>query len=305
MEFTTVRNESAEPSLEKKMQLIRHYIGLLRYEKTLSLIKEALADEPEHGELYFWGAAAFYALEKYPEGELYLDEASRLGYNPIKVASLRGHLYQDAKRWVESEQAYLESLRLDPNQAGVYAAYATLMLAAGHESKAKKLLKMAQQLDPQDSDVLYYQFLYKLTKKNKQDILHSLQRSVEGASSELQMLYQLALHELYHERLKSAKEYYRQAFLLDPSNKSVLEVLEILELDTHWLFAPIRFVNKIGGPPVVYAVGLMLVLGLRFFGWEQASMICIYVYLAYVVYSWTAAGIYKAIWKRKFKGVVV
>jgi tetratricopeptide (TPR) repeat protein len=281
----------------QRLSLIQHYLEMGRYEKVIDLAREGLAERPDDGYLHYIMALSYYQLEDYQDSEDHLNEAAAHGFDSEYIASLRGDLFLSTEQWKESEYWYLEALRENPLNASIHASYGYLMMKTGHDKKGKQLLHKALELEPDNPHVLRYVHLFKLAKDNQEEQLLALERYIHTSDDEVSKLIQMGLNELYNGKEKAAREHFRQAFILQPTNQSLRELLAAFESDHHWLLLPHRFVNKIGGPVVLYVGGLGSIFGTAALGWNTVSNVLLVSYLAYVVYSWSAIGIVKLIQK--------
>lgn len=275
--------------------MIEHYMGMHRYEKAKVLIGQALAEEPEEARYYYLLAVCAYHLDEYEDTELHLQRAMALGFDPEDVHQLYGHLYLETGQLVKAEQAYLESLRENPNNARVHAAYAFLLKKTGHSQKSDKLMQMAMQLDPNDSEVIRYRHLFGLADGDREEQIHALELYMQVADNEISKEVQLGLNAMYRNRTREAREHFRQAFLLDPSNRNLAEVMNNLDQVQHIVMAPIRAINRIGGPAVFWIAGIGSITATRALGWGQVSAILLIIYISWVVYSWLATPLLKLI----------
>ncbi len=283
-------DERASKALDSQ---IGHYLSLRRYAKVIELVKEALAENPGEPKYYFYLGVCFYSLERYREAEENLQEALVLGYDKEAVFEWLGDVYTKTKRWMEAERAYLDALSDNPESARVHASYAMLMRETGHNDKGEQLMRKALELDPEDDYVVRSHYMFALTKDSRLQQIQSLERLMQVSGDQIAIEVHLGLDALYRDRLTVARDHFRQAFLLDPTNKELAELLEELDWGRHPVLVPLRLVEKIGGPMVVYVVGLGSILGTRALGWEQATIVLLILYFTYLIYSWTAKPLAK------------
>jgi tetratricopeptide (TPR) repeat protein len=274
---------------------IEHYLEMRRYEKVVELIGQKLAEEPEDGRLYYLLGICAFNMEDYHSAENHLKQALVLGYEPSIVHGLLGRTYAELEQWVQAEQAYLEALRESPNDARVHAAYAYLLKKTGHSQKADKLMQMALQLGPNDAEVIRYRHLFGLAKEDRIEQIRALEQYMQMADSEISKEIQLGLNALYRNRTKQAREHFRQAFVLDPTNKRLADALNDLDQVQNVLMAPMRWISRIGGPAVFWVIGIGSISVTRALGLGQVSGILLIVYIAWVVYSWLATPLLKLI----------
>jgi tetratricopeptide (TPR) repeat protein len=267
---------------------IDHYLQMGRYLQAAQMLQQAMRDEPEQALHAYRLGYCWYRLDRYEEAEAELVRALQLGFDAGKVHALLGHLYMETKRWIESEQAYLEALRHDPNDAAVHAAYAYLMKKTGHAKKAEQLMKTALRLGPDDEEVVRFRHLLGLASDNRKEQLAALERYLQVADNDVSKHIQLGLQAYYRKRMRTAREHFRQAFVLDPND---------MDRVSHVLLAPLRLIDKMGGPAVFWVAAIGSTLLMRSLGWSRVSMVIGFVYMAFVIYSWLAVPLVKLIMK--------
>lgn len=283
----------------KSKNMIMHYIDMGRYESAIHYAKEALADEPDDGYLHYLLGVCYYQLDRYEEAEEQYELAQKYDYNMEIISEMRGNLYTETGRLKDAETAYLETLRLNPNNAEAHAGYAYLMGKSGHKKKSDLLIQKALQLDPTNSSVLRINHLLRLADSNKEEQVRSLERFVNHADSDAAVHVQAGLNALYSNKEKQAKEYFRQAFLIDPTSQSLLDILESLDRHTHPLLLPLTWVDRLGGPAVIWVVAIGSLILTNALGWSKLTIGIGSIYFIFVLYSWTAVGILKFISRKR------
>ncbi|WP_203363404.1 tetratricopeptide repeat protein [Bacillus sp. REN10] len=288
--------ETAAVSLE----VIEHYFDIGRYQQVIDLVKEEMDQHLENGRIWYILGYSHYVLNHYEEAEGHLIEAIRLGYEPEMALYILAHVYMETERWVESEKAFLESLRLHPNNASIHAGYATLMKKTGHHKKAKALIEKALELDPEDPQALRSHYLLEGRNGNREQQVLLLERYMQSADSDLAKVIHLGLDAIFRNRVKEAKDYFRQAYLMNPHDQELLELLEDLELASHPLYAPNRLIERVGGPGMFWLIGIGLTFLLSALGFTTASVICLFIYVTIAISSWLTEPLIKII--RKVRG---
>jgi len=288
--------EYEEPSFE----VIEHYFYIQKYPQVIELINEVLQDHIENSWPWYMLGYSNYAINKYNEAEEQLYEAMRLGFNAEIVFHVLGHIYMATERWQEAEEAFLEALRINPNDAETHAAYAVLMKQTGHRKKSTLLINKALELDPENSYVLRRNFILEGIHGNKEQQILALEQYMNSADSELAKLLHLGINASFRHNEKEAKEYFRQAYLLNPEDQDLLSILEDMEITTHPLLAPNRFIERIGGPATMWLVGIALTFLLLALGFDDLAMVFITGYVVLALYTWISVPLVKGL--RKIKG---
>ncbi|WP_223553497.1 tetratricopeptide repeat protein [Lysinibacillus sphaericus] len=289
-------DEYEEPSFE----VIEHYFDIGKYTRVIELINEELPDHFENSRLWYMLGYSNYAINEFDEAEEQFHEAMRLGYDEDIIFYFLGHLYMQTERWQEAEEAFLEALRLNPNDAETHAAYAVLMKKTGHRKKAKLLINKALELDPENSYVLRMNFILEGVHGNKEQQILALEQYMNSADSEMAKLLHLGINASFRNNEKEAKEYYRQAFLLNPEDQTLLSILEEMEITAHPLLAPNRFIERLGGPSIIWLVGIGMTFLLLAIGVDNIAMVFLQCYVVLALYTWISVPLVKGL--RKIRG---
>lgn len=157
------------------------------------------------------------------------------------------------RHYKDSEGFFLKSLEIDPQSPETLAEYGYLLLLCGYTEKADEIMNEAVRLDPEDSIVLHYKYYFEHANGRKKKEKEAVEQYVINSSDEVQKLVKIGLTEYKNNRFKSAKEHFRQAFLLEPTNEYILEILEELDEINHFVFFPNRLFSKIH-PVIRFAV---------------------------------------------------
>lgn len=276
---------------------IEHYFNLQRYETVIALATEALGENPENGSLWYLLGYSHYCLDHYDTAEQQLFEALRLGFDEAIIFNLLGNLYLITERWQKSEEMFLETLRLNPNDAVTHASYALLMKKTGNKKKAKLLIKRALELDPENPQVLRLHYILEGVIKGSKEQILALDQYINSNDSEYAKLIQLGKNAAFRKDVKEAKEHFRQAFLLKPEDENLLKILEEFEIASHPLLAPNRLVERLGGPAVLWAIGIGMIFLLIFLDFENLGILWIKCYMVFVLYTWISVPLVKLIRK--------
>lgn len=279
----------------EKRQEVLHYVQLQQYKKAQELIKLSLRTAPNDGEALYLLATCFNDSGRFSEAlDCALDclrtEGSNFAFsNSAALNSLLGAIYLNLGEYRKSEEHYLESLRQEPNNASCMSKYALLLMMAGHYEKAQALLTEAKRIDPLNQSVKLMEneinFIYS-KEKNK-----AFAPDLQGGDISIDELILLGNNCIDRQQYKAAKEYFRQAFLMQPENEGICSVLNDLEKQTSLWMLPMRALDKIGRIKLQLAF-ILLLAALRILGHNQLFLVVILIYLSIVVYSYTANRLY-------------
>ncbi|MFC4409552.1 tetratricopeptide repeat protein [Chungangia koreensis] len=286
--------------LETEISLADHYLEMKRLPEAEIHIINALQLDPSHPEALYTMACILHAKDDYMEARKLCEQALKNGYDQGACYYLIGSTYEEEKNYTEAESAYLKFLKNEPDSGFAHAVYGSIMLTVGQKEKAFALLEEAMRLDPENErvtqEMLHYAFATS-DKKNQQVLLQNL---MENGSSEIRKLVNLAVYHQLKDENKIAKEYFVQAYLMDPSNEKLLQILEDHDRSTHPIFFYEGPMMKIGGPIVIWLSFIVLLFLFKTLNLVVPLAIVVCVYLAFVVYTWLSAVLYKVFVKGKW-----
>lgn len=285
----------------KNIQEILHYITIKRYNLAKDKIFSGLSEYPNDGMLLYLMSLCSFRLDKYDEALDYCKQALENNYGVVECYELLGRINAALGKYDKAEEYYLEALSINPQSAKIIACYALIMLRTGFKEKGIKLLEEARRINPDDKDVLNASFYYYLITKKKRERLKVLERYLDVSDDEISKLARVGLNDLYLGNYKSAKENFRQAFVLEPTNNNLLLTIQQLEIKTNLFFLPLRLVNKVGGPAVIWIVFILCVIILSCCKIDRVLMPIVLVYILFAVYTWIASAIFKIVFRRRKK----
>lgn len=283
---------------EKLLSEACHFIEIERFESALSKLDKILSDNPNDSAILYLRAQCLHNLNRYDEAKDCCDQALKSGYSICECNYLMADIFAETDKFVEAELRYIEALRLEPRRADIMASYGILMLETGHKSKAQQLLTEALKLDPDDEVVLHYNFYYHLIVNKKADQVEALKQYMKFAGNEQRKLINIGAMEYCNGNFKSAYENFRQAYLLDPTNEEILEILQIAEEESNLLYFPQRIINKIGGPIVLWIATIAIFIIFYLLHMYKAAIITAINYIILYAYMKITPILCKAIIKR-------
>jgi tetratricopeptide (TPR) repeat protein len=263
-----------------------------RYSQARDKLVSLLAKEPDNPHLFYWMAQCLLHLHSFEEALVFCVEALEKGMDQEDGNFTLGQIYVQLESYVEAEQSFLTVLRLNPQNSDAFAVYGYLMLRTGHEEKARHLMDEALRLDPDNETVVYYAFYFNLAKGNKHKQLALLDSYLKVSSDDVGKFIKMGQIDYYQKNYAGARENFRQAYLLDPSDKDLLEILRELDRITNPFFKPLQLVDTLGGPGFLWVSFIVLAVIFVYLDWVIAGGILVMVYFLFVVYSWTVTAIY-------------
>lgn len=278
---------------DKHLATIQRYFDMGRYEEAAKFVTALLDADPTDPQALYFMAVVLLSREDYPEARRLCKDALHHGFDKETCLHFIGTTYQYEMKYQEAEQAYLEALEINPNSADLHASYGHLMLLTGFEDKALKLLEEAMKIDPDSDRVNQFVLNFYFAKSDRANQLTHIEHIMETSSSEEQKLVNLAIYHLLLHEEKQAREFFRQAFLLDPTNDYLLHMLEELDESTHPIFWAHRFMNKIGGPAVVWIGFMVIAFLLSMLNQDIILVVFATIYIIFAIYTWIAHLLYK------------
>lgn len=290
--------------LETEISLADHYLSIDRLPEAEIHIINALQLDPSHPEALYTMACILHVKKDYIETRKLCEQALKNGYDQGSCYYLIGSTYEEEKNYKEAESAYLKFLENYPESGVAHAVYGSLMLTVGQKEKAFALLEEAMRLDPENErvtqEMLHYYFATS-DKKNQQLLLGNL---MENGSNEIRKLVNLAVYHQLKDENKLAKEYFVQAYLIDPSNQQLLEILEDHDRNTHPIFFYEGPMMKIGGPIVIWLSFIALSFLFKTLNLLIPLIIVVCLYIPFAIYTWISPILYKVFVKGKwFKNI--
>ncbi len=267
----------------KKLEAI-HYYQIDKYDRALDCFFETLSEQPNDVEVLFFISNCYFQLDKCEESIDFCRQALAKNYHADLCNDLLGKIYMNTDCFIEAEKCFIEALRIHPNSAETLAAYSCLILKAGYPNKAKELLNKALELKPESKEVLHYSYLYYLSKNNKKALKSTLQVYFEVADKEVDKLVKAGISRYYAGDYKSAKEALGQAFVLDPTNESIHNLLNFFEWNGSIIMLPEKIINRIGGAKVIWLLILISLMLLNSLKEAKLFLVVTIIYVLIAVY---------------------
>lgn len=259
----------------KSKDLVLHFININRYENALGEVDKLLAIKPEEGYYLYLRGYCLYYLSKNREAEMFLKEAIKQGYSEEACYFMLGRVYEDMKNYVAAEKNYKIVLDINPKDAQTLAIYGHMLYINFKMRKGIELIEKALELAPNDSFVLHYAFYCYLSEKKPERLHKILESYIENGGSEIGSCIKIGYYEYEKENYKLAVENFRKAYLLDPTNKAILNTLVNAENMASPLYAPLRFFNKLSKNKFLYIFMLAVLLASRLLLIFILYMVCI------------------------------
>ncbi|MEH7076546.1 tetratricopeptide repeat protein [Neobacillus drentensis] len=278
---------------EKETRIIQHYFELDRYEEAVPSIEKLFTNDPLDPDAFYYMAVVHFSKCDYESARKMCEQALYNGFDSVPCYYLIGQAYEEEGNFQGAEEAYLSALELEPENGDILASYGYLMVKVGFEDKALQLLEEARRVAPSSERVNQLILQYYFAKSDQNQQLLYIQNVMESASSEIVVLVNLGFFHALKNEDKAAMEYFRQAFLQDPTNTDLLKILEEYNQLTHPLFFPQRVIKKAGGPAIIYTLFMVIAILLFFLKQYLVLLPFAAIYIVLCIYTWITPFFYK------------
>lgn len=193
-----------------------------------------------------------------------------------------------------AELLILDLLREAPQTGLWYAQYARLMLRALLFDKASRLADEALRFAPNDANCLRTRVLCDLVLQGNKVDSAALQRLVVDDPHDLHTMRLVAVALVHAGRTAEAHQLAKTLLRADPTDKSLLEMVQALRTATHWSMLPLYPLQRWGwgGSIGLWLVMLVVLRGLDRVAPQWAGP-ATGLLLAYVAYSWIWPPIFR------------
>ncbi|WNC12741.1 tetratricopeptide repeat protein [Brevibacillus brevis] len=270
-----------------------YFYELGKYAKAKSKFLGILAHDPSDGVAKYYLASCAFHLEEMEIAEAFAREAVLCESSKEMTYALLGAICLEREQYVAAEEWLLAALAAQPENAGILAQYAYLMLRTGHEEKARRLLAEAQRLGPGDETVLHYGYVFQRAYAEPCWEGQAIRDVLQLAGNRVDKLVKLGLLALDRGSYAEARDYFLQAYQMEPLNEHLLTALEQLNRLLHPLALPKRLVLKAGGPDLWWISLAFGVLALGKASWQAAIAAAGMLFLLIGGYIWLSPFLYK------------
>lgn len=256
---------SMEKSIDKKREYGLHLIQVQRFKEAEDIFASLLSNDTFNEEYYFFLALSQYTQDKNHEALENYKLALEYGYDAEVCFEYIGCVYTELEMYIEAEEAFLEGLRINPQNPDLLAKYGSLMLKTGYEDKAIMLFNDALQIDPANTEATKSLAIYHLIMNGKKASEPYMQSLCENEGQTV-VITNIINQCLIKGDYKTAHEYAKQLYLMYPTNEGFLELLEEIEDSRRILMRPILWFRGVGGLRgcvSIFFILMMLGIGLN------------------------------------------
>lgn len=260
-----------------------------RYAQARNAVSRGLRSFPESVELQYLAAFIDYASERPQEALQGVRSLLSQAPHHYGARMLYAHLLEGARQLPEAELVWIDLLRENPQSADCFAGYGELMLKTLNLEKSRRLAHEGLRQSPDHAGCLYLAAMIDLIRHrggaDSEHLQRMLQEHPEHVRSAVALV--IALSEKGNDRgaLRIAQQLLRH----QPDSKPLLSLVRSLRARTHWSMLPLYPLQRWGWTAAI-VITLVGLVGLRV--GEQSLPPVVFetltwVWLAYVVYSWT------------------
>lgn len=272
----------------QQMALAEHYLDVGQPARTLELLSSADGDSFERPDYWRLRTAALYELERYEEAVRAAGEGLARDPHWIPLLYLRAMAEGELDKLADAERSILAALELDPEDPYLLCGYARLCARGGQLAKGERLVEEAARVDPENPSVIQMRgfVAYLRGRDRKAQKLGEEALAIDPESSSAHSLRGAA--QLERGDVRGARRSFETAIRDDPTDRALGEAVRGTRVATHPLLWPIMPLERLGVAGS-WVAAMAVIFGLRALGLGTASGIALIVWIAIVVYSWTAA----------------
>jgi tetratricopeptide (TPR) repeat protein len=215
-----------------------------------------------------------------------------LARDPDSIALL--YLAADAEaemdRLAEAERTILAALAIDPEHPSLLCAYARIAARGGQLDKAERLVDEAERVEPRASDALRTRALLALLRGHDREAVRYSEELLRVDPDDPSAHRMRAAALLQRGQVQAGRDSLETAVRDDPSDLALVHSVRQARIASHPLMWPVLPIVRLGAAGSWFAA-IAIIFGLRALGYDQASSIAGFVWLAIVVYSWVAVPV--------------
>jgi predicted Zn-dependent protease len=252
-----------------------------------SVLRDALKAFPDNTRLLLQAAWVDYMEDKM---EAALATAkSILAREPDNSGAkqLMLELHIDAGQLVDAENVAIELLRESPENAHLYGRYAHVMLQALKLEKATALANEGLRYEPGDRECLAVRTMCDFVQHGRGEASPALQKLLVEHPQSIRALYFVVIALEQRGDNRQAHQLAREMLRAQPSNPSLVQLVQHFHARTHWSMLPLVPLQKYGwGASIgLWLGGFIAVRALSRYSPMGATVLSLTI-LVYVIYSW-------------------
>jgi len=209
-----------DPRLESaQLKLAEAYRRIFNYDQARQLLERAQRDHPTSADV----RQALDRLEA--EMQHYQQAANQI---PAQTAHLLQQAEDFAKRsqFTEAVDLVTQAVEKDPANAELQAQLAKFLSAAGEQSKAEAAIQKSLAIRPNDTDYLYIRGKIFEKENRPEEALQVFDEIILINSKRADAYFEIGSIRQQQGKLKQAREAYKKAIDLDPTNADYRKALD-------------------------------------------------------------------------------
>jgi tetratricopeptide (TPR) repeat protein len=272
----------------QQMALAEHYLDVGQPARTLELLSTADGEGFERPDYWRLRSAALYELERHQEAVQAAGEGLARDPHWIPLLHLRALAECELDRLADAERSILAALELDPENPYLLCGYARIAARGGQLDKAERLVDEAARMDPENPRVIQMRafMAFLRGRDRKAQRLSEEALAIDPESSSAHSLRGAA--QLERGNVRGARRSFETAIQDDPTDRGLGAAVRGTRIATHPLLWPVLPIERLGVAGS-WIAAIVIIFGLRALGLGTASAIATVVWIALVIYSWTAA----------------
>jgi tetratricopeptide (TPR) repeat protein len=289
--------EDGTGGIEARVFEAEALIDRRRYSQARQVLKTTLQTAPQDVRALYLAAFVDYAEDRNKDALAGVADVLQQDPQHYGARRLLALLLADEGDLTGAEGEWITLLRDYPEDADAYSGYAELMLRALEVDKARQLAAEGLRQEPDHEACLYVLALTQIILGEPKDatggpaaLQRLLQEHPERRRTSIALVAALADRGNNRAALRLAQEMLRSS----PDSPELVELVRDLRHSTHWSLVPLYPVQRWGwGGSIaiwVVAVALLQLAGRTDSPWATPLA---FVWLGYVIYSWTWPPILK------------
>lgn len=264
------------------------------------VLRDALKAFPDDTRLLLQAAWVDYMEDKMEAARTTAESilAREPDNNAAKQLMLELHI--EAQHLADAEAIAIELLREMPENAHLYGRYAHIMLQALKLDKATALANEGLRYEPEDRECLAVRTMCDFVQHGSGETSPALQKLIVEHPQSLRALYLVVIALEQRGKNRQAHQLAIEMLRAQPSNQSLVELVQHFQSRTHWTMLPLLPLQKYGWGA---SIGLWLggFIAVRVVGRYSvtAATVLSLIILAYVVYSWVWPPLFRKFFVNK------
>ena len=282
-------NESP-PDLDTALAQLGALLDRRRHGAARDVLSRVLPSYPDSVPLLQYAAWLDWMEDRLDEALATIGRILAIEPGSFSARLLLTRIRAEQDRFPEAEATVIDLLKDYPEEPGLYALYARIMLQTFNIEKAERLAGEALRRDPEHEDALNVHVLCGFISSPGHEQRERLRKLLQEHPDQLESTIRLIQSLIADGKTREAYQLSRELVRLYPDNEHIVEMASSLRRSSHWSLIPLWPMQKWGwaGSIGIWFVVLILLrsellVDTPAAGYQNAIAL---VFIAYVVYSW-------------------